>query len=437
MTVVLAALSVGALLAAGWAIFIGERGRRAASARIDAVTTDLLGKPVAPSVSPDDAVVRLERALAAGDRRELRRHELERYQAALGSITPGVLVVDEDGQVVFHNDAAEWFRDGRHGEAVVGQAIDDLIGTANAGEHTEREVQIYGPPRRKLFVAASPITDDGLSLGVVVLIDDITERDRLDAIRRDFVANISHELRTPIGAMSLLAETLVNETDPEVVASLAGRLGKEAQRLADTVDDLLELSRIEHGSGEEFQPVALQGVVHGAHDRVRSAAHQRDVSIGINLPERDLMVSGDRRQLTSAVYNLLDNGVKYTGTGGGTVSVRGRLVDDQIELVVQDSGIGVPRRDLDRIFERFYRVDRGRSRASGGTGLGLAIVRHVVANHGGRVSVESVEGEGSTFTLVLPALRTSDDQTEPDDPEQPSDDGLPHRPSDDGTTTTR
>ncbi len=418
LAVVLAAAAIAGLWVA--------RTRMNVSRRIDAVTTSLQGHSSLSSGTPDEALARLSRAVLAytgSDRSD--DEDIERFRAALAAMTLGVILVDQRANLLYHNPFAASFQDGRHGEAVVGQTIDDLIDAALVGVAGEREVQIYGPPRRKLFVTASPISGGDSQLGAVVLIDDITEQERLDAIRRDFVANISHELRTPIGAVSLLAETLVDETDPAVIASLAGRLSSEAQRLAHTVDDLLQLSRIEHGSDEDFEPVKLQSAIAAAHDRVRAAAEQRNVEIGINVPDRPLEVRGDVLQLTSAVYNLLDNGVKYIGGDGGVISVRARSFDDQLEVVVQDSGIGIPRKDLDRVFERFYRVDRGRSRASGGTGLGLAIVRHVVANHGGRVSVDSTEGEGTSFTIHLPALRPARGaDTDPGEtPELPSDDG--------------
>ena len=325
-------------------------------------------------------------------------------RAAVEDMPIGVVLVDAEGRQAFANHFASSFLTGRHGDAVVARAIDELAQGALAdGADRDRQVQIYGPPRRTLDVSAHPIGPSG-ELGVNVLIVDVTEQERINAIRRDFVANISHELRTPIGALSLLAETLADETDHEVVSLLAVRINGEAERLAGTVNDLLQLSEIEHGSDDDFEPVRLQSVVASATDRVRAAAEQLGVEIGVVMPERDLEVLGDPIQLNSAVYNLLDNAVKYMGGDGGTISVRARRQDDRIELVVQDSGIGIPRKDLDRIFERFYRVERGRSRASGGTGLGLSIVRHVVVNHGGTIDVDSTEGEGTTFTVDLPAL---------------------------------
>ncbi|MFN3214899.1 MAG: sensor histidine kinase [Acidimicrobiales bacterium] len=404
MIVTVILLAIAACLGALAVASSQRRGRRLAR-RLDEVASQVAGDVVISSPTPELATDRLERILhrRASIPPSAQQLEADRYRIALASITLGVVLVDEDGRVRYRNPFAETFLSGRSGAAVVAQVLDDLVRSALDGVSGEREVQLYGPPRRKLLVSASPIVEGARFLGAAVLIDDITEQERLDAIRRDFVANISHELRTPIGAMSLLAETLVGETDPDVIESLSSRLGAEAARLGRTIEDLLQLSRIEHGSDDHFGPVVLQHVVSTACDRVRAAAEQQGVAIGVSAPSVDLVVRGDERQLASAIFNLLDNAVKYSGAGPGAVSVRLRRRADQVEVTVQDSGIGVPRKDLDRIFERFYRVDPSRGRDSGGTGLGLAIVRHVVANHGGRIEVESTEGEGTTFTLLLPA----------------------------------
>jgi two-component system sensor histidine kinase SenX3 len=207
-----------------------------------------------------------------------------------------------------------------------------------------------------------------------------------------------------VGALGLLAETIRGEDDPEVMRRLAERMVTESERAARTIDDLLELSRIEFGDDTEFTRVDLVAVVGEASSRIATAAEQAGVSVQLDVPS-EIAVDGDRRQLVSAVFNLLDNAVKYSA-GGGEVRVRAFRDDATgvVALSVEDEGIGIPRRSLDRIFERFYRVDRARSRNTGGTGLGLAIVRHIVNNHGGQVLAESVEGQGSSFTLLLPAV---------------------------------
>jgi two-component system sensor histidine kinase SenX3 len=224
---------------------------------------------------------------------------------------------------------------------------------------------------------------------------------RLEAMRTDFVANISHELRTPVGALALLAETLQGEREPETIDRLAGKLEIEALRVSNMIDDLLELSRIEV-EGARRDRVPVEAVIGEAVDRVHAAAEQRGIVIEKLRPDEPSVVAGDRQQLVSALTNLVDNAVKYSERGG-RVTVSEVREGDEIVLTVADEGMGIPDRDLDRVFERFYRVDRARSRTTGGTGLGLAIVRHVADNHGGSIGVSSREGVGSTFTLRLPA----------------------------------
>ena len=228
------------------------------------------------------------------------------------------------------------------------------------------------------------------------------ERVRLEAMRTDFVANISHELRTPVGALALLAETLEGERDPDLVDRLAGKMVLEAHRVTRTIQDLLQLSQIELGTITAKDVLNVGGMAGEAVDRLRHLADDRQIRVEVSEMVRRLTMIGDRRQLVSALSNLLDNAIKYSDPGS-SVEVVGHHEGGWIELSVTDHGIGIPSRDIDRIFERFYRVDRARSRETGGTGLGLAIVRHVATNHGGTVSVRSHEGAGSTFTIRIPA----------------------------------
>ncbi|MCY3634819.1 MAG: ATP-binding protein [bacterium] len=324
-----------------------------------------------------------------------------RLRLSLDAITQGVVMADAEGNVLYLNSYARQFTEARHGEALVEAAVAELLAEAAQGGVAEREVELFGPPRRCLFVSAMPLKLEGRNYGSVALIDDITEPQRLDAMRRDFVANISHELRTPMGALSLLAETLATETDPEVASRLAMRVQAEAIRLSDIMDDLLELSRIESDEASERAPVAIQHVISDALSRARPTAEEKEVPIETALPALDLMVQADRRQLTSAVFNLLENAVKYS-EATCPVRVMTRLEGDWVEVEVRDQGYGIPLRHQERIFERFYQVDQSRERTDGGVGLGLAIVRHVATNHGGEIRVESTEGEGSTFTLAVP-----------------------------------
>jgi len=327
-----------------------------------------------------------------------------RLAGALAMIPQGVVVFDDDGTIAYRNEVAAGYLTARHGDALVEEAITELAEEAARGGDgvvPARTVDLFGPPRRTLVLKAVGVEQDARHLGVLVVIDDVTDRRRLEAVRRDFVANISHELKTPVGALGLLAETLLSEDDPAVAQRLAERMLTEAFRVARTIDDLLELSRIEADEDARRDDVAVHLLVAEAVDRVRPASEQQGISIEVEEPAARLNVAGDRRQLVSATYNLLENAVKYSDPGS-TIQVRARTDGRWVDIAVEDHGIGIPRRDLERVFERFYRVDRARSRETGGTGLGLAIVRHVASNHAGDVRVESREGEGSTFTLRLP-----------------------------------
>jgi two-component system sensor histidine kinase SenX3 len=324
-----------------------------------------------------------------------------RLEKALSEMTQGAVVCDAAGNVVLRNSFARMFAEARHGEALVEAAIHELLAGALQGSRAEREVEIHGPPGRTLVISATPLLADGSLIGAIAVVDDITEQQRIDAVRRDFVANVSHELKTPIGALALLAETLADEADAGVVRRLSARMRDESFRVSRIVDDLLTLSRIEGEESIAPERLTAATVVTGAVERVRPMAELRGVTLHVADVEPSLELMGDRQQLTSALFNLLDNAVKYS-EAGSSVDVWASADDDEIQIAVRDRGIGIPSRDLERIFERFYRVDKGRSRETGGTGLGLSIVRHVARKHGGEVKVVSREGEGSTFTLVLP-----------------------------------
>jgi two-component system sensor histidine kinase SenX3 len=353
----------------------------------------------------DKNLARLERAV---DGAVLARGEavvaVGRMAQALENIPQGVILCDENGDVTFRNKAATTFSSARHGDALVGAAIEEMLRGALDGARDTRTLDLFGPPRRTLVVTASPLDDERRTVGALGIIEDVSERRRLEAVRRDFVANISHELKTPVGALGLLAETLLAEDDADVSRRLAERMLTEAFRVGRTIDDLLALSRIEAEEAPLREPVPVHLVVAEAVERMRPAAEQQGIDVRVAEPRRTLTIMGDRRQLVSALYNLLDNAVKYSDAGS-SVDVRVSVSTDggRVAIEVEDHGIGIPTRDHERIFERFYRVDRGRSRDTGGTGLGLAIVRHVAGNHGGEVRIASREGEGSTFTLVLPA----------------------------------
>jgi two-component system sensor histidine kinase SenX3 len=330
-----------------------------------------------------------------------------RLRRALDTLPQAVIVCDERGDAVFRNTRAIALMGNRHGDALAAQAVNDLLESTAPGASEERTLELYGPPRRTLVVSTESIDNGQRALGVIAVIDDVSERRRLEEVRRDFVANVSHEMKTPMGALGLLAETLLDETEPEFSRRLAERIHNEAFRISRVIDDLLDLSRIETEASPPREPVLVNLIMAEASERVRAAAEQRDVEVKLSEPSPPMALLGDRRQLTSAVYNLLENAVKFSYPGG-VVHCLGIVTDTEVVISVEDKGVGIPARDLERIFERFYRVDPGRSRATGGTGLGLAIVRHVAQNHHGTVVVDSREGEGTTFSLHLPLQPPAD-----------------------------
>jgi two-component system sensor histidine kinase SenX3 len=323
-------------------------------------------------------------------------------EEALAAVPDGVVVGDDQGVVVFQNAPAAEMLGQNGSRSPARQTVSQLLVSAAEGRSDSASLDVEGPPARTLSIQAHPLHDDRRTLGAVVVIEDLSERTRHESLRREFVDNIGQELKRPVGALGLLAETLAAEDDPAVVARLSRRLQNEAQRVSRVVDDLMLLSRMEGEDQPGPEAVPIHLIVAQAAERVRAAAQEKDMTVNFGEPAQRLSVLGDRRQLVSAVYNLLDNAVKFS-PAGSVVEVRGRQDGDRVEISVRDRGIGIPAADLDHIFERFYRVEGARARHMGGTGLGLSIVRHVVGNHGGDVRVESTEGEGSTFVLRLPA----------------------------------
>ncbi len=546
--IIFIAIAVAACVIVGLvASLLGRRsGRRAISQRLSALGTRLGLDPPEDENNIEISLAYLEQ-VTGGAAQAVTESSSDaiRLRRSLDTLTQGVVLCDENGTVIYRNGRANALMVSRHGDALAAQAVTELLEDAWHEGSAERTLDLYGPPRRTLQVRAHQIDDGRRPLGVIALIEDVSERRRLEEIRRDFVANVSHELKTPMGALGLLAETLVSEPDPEVAQRLAGRIHNEAFRVSRIIDDLLDLSRIESEEAPPREPVLVNLVMADAIERVRATADQRGIEIVLHEPSPPVAVMGDRRQLVSAMHALLENAITYsydnskvvvtgtvqranpsvgapsgtgppdvgpmiiegianprtgeiptigsklpafggeaaaerndkpaptedvavvvgenatesrpgaegkrqegpvepvftpeileqytpesetaaatpaTGTtpppplapegdaaGGGpadtmpVVSPNWRIEErDNVRLSVQDHGVGIPARDLDRIFERFYRVDHGRSRDTGGTGLGLSIVRHVANNHQGWVDVESREGEGSTFTLVLP-----------------------------------
>jgi two-component system sensor histidine kinase SenX3 len=407
--------AVGVLVAGAFigALIVRRRGFRAVAQRLTALASRLGVEPHDDNGKVETALSYLEEATGAATTAVSESSaESIRLRRSLDALPLGLVLCDEAGGVLFRNQQAETLMTSRYGDAIAAQAVTDILAEGWSNGVAERTIDIYGPPRRTLAIRASVIDDGRRPLGVLAVIEDVSERRRLEDIRRDFIANVSHELKTPMGALGLLAETLQFEKDPAVAHRLAERINSEAFRVSRIIEDLLDLSRIEGELSPTRDPIPVSLIVADAIERIRTAAEQHDVKIDFNEPEKSLVVYGDRRQLISAIHALLENAVVYSGEGATieiAVERSEALIDDDGETVgpfarisIKDQGVGIPAKDLERIFERFYRVDPGRARQTGGTGLGLSIVRHVAQNHGGNVVVESREGEGSTFTLELP-----------------------------------
>jgi two-component system sensor histidine kinase SenX3 len=266
-----------------------------------------------------------------------------------------------------------------------------------------------GEGRHELTVNVIPLTEDDL---VLVLLSDESEAQRVHEVRRDFVANISHELKTPIGALSLLSEAVLGaKNDPEAVEKFAMRMQTESKRLTDLVQEIINLSRL-----QDSDPLSVPNELH-VEDLINEAIDQSQVTadsrqIWISSTDiSDCITLGDREQLIMAIQNLIENAINYSPEGT-KVTVTSKVEDGIVNISVTDQGIGIPETDLDRIFERFYRVDPARSRLTGGTGLGLSIVKHVALKHGGEVKVWSSENVGSTFSLRLPIYSASEESAQ-------------------------
>jgi two-component system sensor histidine kinase SenX3 len=326
---------------------------------------------------------------------------LARIAAVFAQLDLAVFVVDSDGTLIMRNPAAERYVDARHSDAVAAAAIQQLLNNAYRGTACEEELALIGPPPQVLHVRAVPLFDNGALLGAAAFVRDLSEPRRVERMRRDFVANVSHELKTPIGAIGVLTETLAASDDPRVIQEFAARVVVEVDRLARIVDDLLALSELEANDIGDHGMARLDEVVAEAAHLLGAAARSSNIDLVVVDPIPPVIVQGASRHVLSAISNLLDNAIKYSEPAS-TVAIAVTAGAEDATIEVRDQGIGVPSRDLERIFERFYRVDRARSRATGGTGLGLSIVRNVAQANGGRVEVESTEGVGSTFRLILP-----------------------------------
>jgi len=334
----------------------------------------------------------------------LRSNEL--LSLAFDALPSGVVIAEADATILYKNAAAKAISGVRHVDVLVEEAVVALIKTTMNSEAQQRRFETSGSASRSFDLRTKHLSDGC----IVATVEDVTEQARVDTVRTDFVANLSHELKTPIGGIAALADTMMGETDPQVIERLSSRIVEESYRLSHIVDDLLDLSRIEFGGADDWEPVLVTDVV----NEVVARMHHEAMRAGVVVEAKNVAgtrVLGDRMQLVSALENLVSNAVKYSGDGK-IVLVEVQATSEFVSIAVIDQGIGIGAKDHQRIFERFYRVDRARSRSTGGSGLGLSIVRHVVSNHGGTVSVVSEEGRGSTFTMVLPSDFGVGDATE-------------------------
>jgi len=330
-------------------------------------------------------------------------------EKVLATLRAGVVLLGAHDELRYANKAAVSLGvvgDG-HLDSSVLRGLVSHVRRSGKSRDAELELPRKGggePVSVRIRVTALP--DDS----IVIEAEDISELHRVERVRRDFVANVSHELKTPVGAMQLLAEALQDAVDdPEAAARFTSRIQHESARMARLVTELLELSRVQ---GAEATPepvdVEIDRIILDALDRARTGAAAKNIFINVT-GERGLVTYGSESQLATALGNLIDNAINYSPVDT-TVTIETGNGGAELTVSVTDEGIGIAEADLDRIFERFYRADPARSRATGGTGLGLAIVKHIAGNHGGRVYVSSTPGTGSTFTLLLPSrtVRSAD-----------------------------
>ncbi len=340
----------------------------------------------------------------------------------LASLQDAVLVVDGEARLRFLNASAlKLFEVGIQDvlganliEALPSFGLDSAMRLAlRDGQTSAQGVHLYSPRIREVFLRVAPVfSASGQTSGAVAIIQDLTELRRLERVRRDFVANASHELRTPIANIRATAETLLHAPeDADLIARFLPPLISEAERLSRLVSDLLDLARAEEGEHKPFAQVDLRSVVTNVLASLDEKSHRRGITITWEPPGATPPVLGDAAGLEQVVFNLVDNALSYTPGGGHvTLSLTPLLTADgsppevpaNTVLEVSDTGIGIPEVDLPRVFERFYRVDKARSRSEGGTGLGLAIVKHIVETHGGHLEVRSKVGQGTTFSIELP-----------------------------------
>jgi two-component system phosphate regulon sensor histidine kinase PhoR len=336
--------------------------------------------------------------------------EKGKLEAVLASIADGVIVTDADGRIVFFNAAAENILRKRAEDALDRTPAETLPYPAfeyafrralESSEATRTEI-ILDQNSRTILLRVAPILSGGQCAGAVAVVQDLTELRRAEGARQEFVANVSHELRTPVTNIRAMAETLLAgaKDDPPSAEHFCSHIVRESERLAHLIDNLLDHAALDSGKPPERALVHLLALANGVRERLLRKARDSGVRVQVKIPD-DLTVLAEPERVEQVFFNLIDNAIHYTSPSG-EVTVSAVEQNGLIEVAVEDTGIGIPPADLPRIFERFYRVDKARSRERGGSGLGLAIVKHIVEAHGGHVSVQSELGKGTRFAFTLP-----------------------------------
>jgi two-component system phosphate regulon sensor histidine kinase PhoR len=418
-------IAFGAILAAGCSLILGLFFTRRVTQPLHAITVAaeaIAGGDYGRRVRIDgsDEIGKLARAFntMAGEMRERMEtvtRDRNQLAAILGGMVEGVVAIDQNERILHLNDVARRLlgvpRDGGIGkpvwEATRLHTIHELLGRAmRTGQDIVDDLHVpFGARDLVVGVHASPLrSGEGQVVGAVVVLHDVTELRRLEAVRRDFVANVSHELKTPLTAIHGIVETLLDDEAMEAAQQrrFLAKIHDQSAQMATLVTDLLTLARVESKeSALSQEPLDLREQATESARLLQPEVEAKGHRLTLDLPDSPVRIVGDEKAVRQIIGNLLDNAIKYTPEGG-RIGVRVRAEGEQAVIEVQDTGIGIEPRHQDRIFERFYRVDKGRSRALGGTGLGLSIVKHMTSALGGEVAVESTPGEGSTFRVRLP-----------------------------------
>jgi len=328
--------------------------------------------------------------------------------AALKALDRESIILDSSGSIKYETNKISLLNLAKDNKILSEELLALVRVVRRTGKTQEGSIEVargpIGEGKRDLQITAALIDNEG---SVLVIIDDEGEKQRIDAIRRDFITNISHELKTPIQALSLNSDALLEIKDePDKVVLFANKIKTQTIRLNDLVKEIINLSKIQDSDPLDMaHNVEISNVIAEAVDQCEVLAEARKISINLDGVQNAVVV-GNREQLVMAVHNLVENAINYSSEGTNVV-ISSKLDDGLIEILVKDQGLGIAEENLDRIFERFYRVDPARSRATGGTGLGLSIVKHVITNHGGEVKVWSSMGVGSTFAIRLPIANES------------------------------